>query len=65
MAVHWGRRSLQVEEMTDDRYNSHFEGITETGLDVVVGAHGACSKVRALLPTPDISTRVSRALMLQ
>lgn len=47
--VQWGRRLLRVEETSDNRYNLHFEGITETGLDVVVGADGAWSKVRSLL----------------
>ena len=47
--IKWGRKLLRVEETVDKRYNLLFEHSTETGLDMVIGADGAWSKVRALL----------------
>jgi 2-polyprenyl-6-methoxyphenol hydroxylase-like FAD-dependent oxidoreductase len=54
-AIKWDRKLARVEAhpRSKEKYNLHFaDGTSETGFDLVVGADGAWSKVRALL-TPE------------
>ena len=48
--IQWGRKLKQVAELGDGKFDLHFaDGAVEKGFDLVVGADGAWSKVRALL----------------
>ena len=49
-AIKWGMKLGSVEEIGDGVYDLHFEnGQIHKGFDLVIGADGAWSKVRALL----------------
>jgi 2-polyprenyl-6-methoxyphenol hydroxylase-like FAD-dependent oxidoreductase len=49
-SVRWGSRCSKVEAAEDGKYDVHLEeGAVERGFDLVVGADGARSKVRAIL----------------
>jgi 2-polyprenyl-6-methoxyphenol hydroxylase-like FAD-dependent oxidoreductase len=48
--VKWGRKLKKVVEVREGKFDLHFaDGEVERGFDLVVGADGAWSKVRALL----------------
>ena len=48
--IRWGRKLKEVVEVEEGMFDLHFvDGIVEKGFDLVVGADGAWSKVRALL----------------
>lgn len=48
-SVQWDRPLHHVETVANDRYNLHFKGSIEKGFDLVIGADGNWSKVRARL----------------
>src|ERR1700761_3801844 len=50
-SVMWGRKlkSVQKSSMDSSQYDLHFDGHTEEGFDLVVGADGAWSRVRPFL----------------
>jgi 2-polyprenyl-6-methoxyphenol hydroxylase-like FAD-dependent oxidoreductase len=48
--VRWGRKLKKVVEVREGKFDLHFaDGEVERGFDLVVGADGAWSRVRALL----------------